>query len=532
MDEMNNIVKKSNDLIDKARYELTLTQQRLILYVITMIRTEDEDFKTYSIPVSKFMEITRGSDWLYHELKKEAKDLLKKPVEIPVEDGGFGIAPWFSYFEYLPKQGIVRVSFDPHLKPYLLQLKERYTAYQLKCVLPMRSTYSIRVYEYLKQYEKFGYRKFDLEEFKKHLKIENKPSFAQYGHIKSRILTPAIRDINKFSDLFITKIVEHKVSRKVDSFTIYFRRKEDILTSQQVESQPVSQQSQSVESIPQQPEPKIEQKRHDISSQIEELAQLFPKDLQNDAPVILESWLAKYSYEDVRDAILYTIDQKPDRNFTGYVVRILRELPTSLIEYRSIREKKEKKEQKGNIQKKALKERAELESYWWTTMISEYKASLTQEELKELEEEVSNKAKEKGTNLETEEKLIIKRRISNSGIKVAEELTIEELREFKERHLNNKEPNVKKRVLTVKSFKTAITVAVSLHKAKPEMYIEIKSDDDYELDLNLVVCTNPTYKGVVIEIGENGEEIFEQYVGKEYSEWQKIAKLAYNYLFE
>jgi tRNA splicing ligase len=84
----------------------------------------------------------------------------------------------------------------------------------------------------------------------------------------------------------------------------------------------------------------------------------------------------------------------------------------------------------------------------------------------------------------------------------------------------------------VKSFKTAITVAVSLHKAKPEMYIEIKSDDDYELDLNLVVCTNPTYKGVVIEIGENGEEIFEQYVGKEYSEWQKIAKLAYNYLFE
>jgi len=165
-------------------------------------------------------------------------------------------------------------------------------------------------------------------------------------------------------------------------------------------------------------------------------------------------------------------------------------------------------------------------------MISEYKASLTQEELQELEEEVSNKAKEKGTDLETEEKLIIKRRISNSGIKVAEELTIDELREFRERHLNNKEPNVKKRVLTVKSFKTAITVAVSLHKAKPEMYIEIKSDDDYELDLNLVVCTNPTYKGVVIEIGENGKEIFEQYVGKEYSEWQKIAKLAYNYLFE
>jgi hypothetical protein len=84
----------------------------------------------------------------------------------------------------------------------------------------------------------------------------------------------------------------------------------------------------------------------------------------------------------------------------------------------------------------------------------------------------------------------------------------------------------RERKIVVKSFKTAITVAVSLHKAKPEMYIEIKSDDDYELDLNLVVCTNPTYKGVVIEIGENGEEIFEQYVGKEYSEWREIARIA------
>jgi hypothetical protein len=82
------------------------------------------------------------------------------------------------------------------------------------------------------------------------------------------------------------------------------------------------------------------------------------------------------------------------------------------------------------------------------------------------------------------------------------------------------------RRLVVKSFKTAITVAVSLHKAKPEMYIEIKSDDDYELDLNLVVCTNPTYKGVVIEIGENGEEIFERYAGKEYSQWREIARIA------
>lgn len=41
-------------------------------------------------------------------------------------------------------------------------------------------------------------------------------------------------------------------------------------------------------------------------------------------------------------------------------------------------------------------------------------------------------------------------------------------------------------MLTVKTFKTAVTVAVPIHKMDPERFIEIKHDN-YKLDLNLVV---------------------------------------------
>jgi hypothetical protein len=47
----------------------------------------------------------------------------------------------------------------------------------------------------------------------------------EYKHIKQFIINPAIRDINKYSDLYIEKLVEHKFARKVVDFTIYFRKK-------------------------------------------------------------------------------------------------------------------------------------------------------------------------------------------------------------------------------------------------------------------------------------------------------------------
>ncbi len=90
----------------------------------------------------------------------------------------------------------------------------------------------------------------------------------------------------------------------------------------------------------------------------------------------------------------------------------------------------------------------------------------------------------------------------------------------------------KRNVLTMKAFKTALTVAISMHKMHPERFIEIKNEnedeDDYELDINLVVCRNPSFKGIVIEYGENGEQEFEKYAGKEFSDWQEIARLAYS----
>jgi plasmid replication initiation protein len=227
MKEKNTIVKKSNDLVANARYELTITQQKLILFVMCMIRVEDDDFKTYVIPVSEIMERMGVSDSLYSRIKTESRDLMKKVFTIE-ETNAAGkkdqnTYAWFSRVHHLEGSGSVQVRFDPGLKPYLLQLQKRFTTYKLDYILPMRSIYSIRIYEYLKMEQAFHHKVyFGLEEFKAFLRIDQKPAFEQYGNIKARILLPAIREINKNTDLQIVKFIEEKRSRKIIGFTLIF----------------------------------------------------------------------------------------------------------------------------------------------------------------------------------------------------------------------------------------------------------------------------------------------------------------------
>ena len=48
-----NIVVKSNDLIE-ARYKLSLNEQRLVIFLISIIQPEDDDFRDYELRISEF----------------------------------------------------------------------------------------------------------------------------------------------------------------------------------------------------------------------------------------------------------------------------------------------------------------------------------------------------------------------------------------------------------------------------------------------------------------------------------------------
>src|SRR5699024_2990649 len=130
---IDNLVTQSNHLIEaKHTHPLTLREQKIVLTFVSMIQPSDEDFKVYSLSVKDFYKLfnLKGREHYTH-VKEIIKKLMEKTIEIPKENNGYLITHWASHVEYIAGKGIVQFSFDPKLKPYLLQLKKTFTSYKL-----------------------------------------------------------------------------------------------------------------------------------------------------------------------------------------------------------------------------------------------------------------------------------------------------------------------------------------------------------------------------------------------------------------
>lgn len=216
-------IHKANELIE-ASYRLTTQEQRIILLMISMLNPYDEkEFQALRINIKNFIELVgvKGKS-KYEEIFAITAKLRKRNLIIRKKDSEL-IIGWLSSAEYFKGQGYVELEFSPKMKPYLLQLKELYTPYSLKDVIQLKVSYSVRIYELCKQYQKFGERYFELEELKTILGIE-KNKYKMYGDFKRRVLIPVVKELNKKTDLLI-KLEQKKKSRKVIGIKFVFSHK-------------------------------------------------------------------------------------------------------------------------------------------------------------------------------------------------------------------------------------------------------------------------------------------------------------------
>lgn len=227
------IIVRSNELIE-ARYKLTIEEQRLVLLLSSTIRSDDEDFKDYEIRVSDFVAMfgLEKRKAIYKAVEEAARELAGKKIDL--SRGGKKIyASWLSYVEYVEGSGVVKLRFDKSLKPYLLQLNENFTKYNLQHVMQFKSSYSIRLYELLKmeawkakngQFEKT----FELADYRDKIGIEKKayPIFADF---KKRVIEPTTREVSDQTDLHIFETRYIKTGRKITGvcFVVLIRGKDE-----------------------------------------------------------------------------------------------------------------------------------------------------------------------------------------------------------------------------------------------------------------------------------------------------------------
>lgn len=213
-----NKVTQSNDLIT-AQYKLSLNEQKIILCLISLIQPSDTDFKKYNFRVKDLINILdTKSKWFYNELQEATGNLLKKTLSIKSKDRLLQIN-WLSSAEYFHDKWCIELSFDPKLKPYLLNLKNNFLSYDFWVTVKFRSTYTIRFFQLLLSYHRKYNKKeftFSLDSIKSMLQISNN-QYEKFSNFKSRILEPARKELEEKHKNFYFKYKEIKAARKIVS---------------------------------------------------------------------------------------------------------------------------------------------------------------------------------------------------------------------------------------------------------------------------------------------------------------------------
>ena len=209
------VVSQSNKLIE-ASYKMNLAEKRLVCLLASKIRRDDKDFQEYEIVISSladFIGIT--GHHIYEQTKQLTKRLMTRVLTLPKEPNGIVQVSFLSSAEYQKGSGSVKLCFDPNMKPFLLQLKGQFTNYFLKHIARLRSIYSIRIYELLKSYQRFGRKKFTIQELKDIFQIPSN-QYTQYNHFKERILHPAQQELRDNTDIYF-EFEEIKKGRKINA---------------------------------------------------------------------------------------------------------------------------------------------------------------------------------------------------------------------------------------------------------------------------------------------------------------------------
>jgi hypothetical protein len=184
--------------------------------------------------VIKTFGLTSGQS--YGFLRDAARSLMRKVFNVSNEENGFQRETEYHIIRSVnflsegekgrgvESQEFIDITFDPQMKPMLLQLQRNFTAYDLRNVVKL-GTYPVRVYELLKQYESIGERTLGFEEMKRMFELTEE--YPLFGNFYQKVIAPSIRDVNLHTDLTITKVEKVKEGKRVVGLRFVFQRKSD-----------------------------------------------------------------------------------------------------------------------------------------------------------------------------------------------------------------------------------------------------------------------------------------------------------------
>ena len=218
------LIVKDNKLI-RAKYSLGLHQTRFIAHLASTINKNDTDFFTYTMRLKELLDLLKVERRHWKRLNRTLTDLMTKIIVIEDSDSKISKTTLLGFFSIDKEKEIVEYRFDKSMKPYLLDLNNKfkkgsYTKLSFEKIVGFASQYSARLYEVLEMKAKQSERyknssmlefEYDLKDLKELLlgeynsktgDIEIPKSYQVFGNFKKRVLEPAYRELKEKGDYF------------------------------------------------------------------------------------------------------------------------------------------------------------------------------------------------------------------------------------------------------------------------------------------------------------------------------------------
>lgn len=220
--QRNNLVVKSNDLIRNVRYSLSEQEQKLIIFLISQIEKNDTELNTIKIRLKDYCEIA-GIEYYggsISHLKDTIKNIADKSWWFQDSEAKENLFRWIDTATINGETAEIVLSQS--LKPFVLQLKENFTKYEMIEVLALRGKYTIRLYEIFRSYLWLRKWRIKVDELRELIQCDKYKAFKEFNR---NILKYSIDEINNYSGLEVNYITIKK-GRYIDELEFDIEEKQ------------------------------------------------------------------------------------------------------------------------------------------------------------------------------------------------------------------------------------------------------------------------------------------------------------------
>ena len=241
----NQMLIQPNTLVN-AEYDLTKHESNLVLMSLGLLNTTiiNTGSNAITFDIADLYHITKTKlrkDRFILAIKKAMESLQTKRLSIlnPITKD-FESHVWLPTIKGNLESHEVNLYFNPELIKMFSEIQGNYTQCLLKNVMPLKTQYAKRLYQLAMQY-KPPQRKIPeipLGQFRSMLALVD--SYPDYHELNRRVIMPAIKDINKQTDILLN-VVPVKTGKTVNAlqFSYKFKSKEHQLQVTPITKRPV-----------------------------------------------------------------------------------------------------------------------------------------------------------------------------------------------------------------------------------------------------------------------------------------------------